>query len=48
MRIILFIAAILFGVIALAACGSQSAATTAMKIDIAGGSYTNVAPAQLK
>ena len=48
MRKILFIAAILFGVIALAACGGQPAATTATKINVAGGSYTNVAPAQLK
>ncbi len=48
MRKIIFTAAILFGVIALAACGGQPAATTATKINVAGGSYTNVAPAQLK
>ena len=48
MQKILFIVAILFGVIALAACGGQPAATTATKINVAGGSYMNVAPAQLK
>jgi rhodanese-related sulfurtransferase len=48
MRRIVFIAAILFGVFALAACNGQPAATTATKINVAGGSYTNVAPAQLK
>ena len=44
----LLIVAILLGVIALAACGGQPAATTATKINVAGESYTNVAPAQLK
>lgn len=48
MRRIFFIAAILFGAIALAACGGQPAATTATKINVAGGAYTNVAPTQLK
>jgi len=32
----------------LAACSSQPAAITPTKINVAGGSYTNVAPAQLK
>ncbi len=32
----------------LAACSNQPAATTPTKINVAGGSYTNVAPTQLK
>lgn len=32
----------------LAACSSQSATTTPTKINVAGGAYMNVAPAQLK
>lgn len=34
--------------IALAACANQPAVTAATKIDVAGGSYTNVSPAQFK
>lgn len=48
MRKIVFTVAILFGVITLAACSGQPAATTATKVNVAGGSYTNVTPAQLK
>ncbi|MDE3088793.1 MAG: rhodanese-like domain-containing protein [Chloroflexota bacterium] len=48
MRKIVFTAAILFGVIALAACGGQPTPTTATKVNVASGSYTNVTPAQLK
>ncbi len=48
MRKIVFTVAIFFGAIALAACGGQPAPTTATKVNVASGSYTNVTPAQLK
>ena len=48
MRKILFIAATLAIAMALAAYGSQSATTAGTEVTVAGGTYTNVAPGQLK
>lgn len=47
MRMVIFSVTLLIGVIASTACSSQSA-STGTKVNVAGGSYTNVAPALLK
>jgi rhodanese-related sulfurtransferase len=46
MRTIFFL--LLAAMLALVACSAPSAPSAATKVNVAGGSYTNVAPAQLK
>ena len=48
MRKIFCCCAILFAAFALVACGNQTAPNTLTQVSVAGGSYTNVAPAQMK
>ena len=47
MRPVIFSVTLLIGVFAATACSSQPA-LTGTKVNVAGGSYTNVTPAQLK
>jgi len=48
MRTIFLALATVITALGLAACGNQPAPSVPTKVSIAGGSYTNVAPAQLK
>ncbi len=48
MRTMFLTLATVVAALGLVACGSQSAPTAPAKESVAGGSYTNVAPAQLK
>ena len=48
MRKIFLVLATLIAAFALVACANQAASSAPTKVPVAGGSYTNVAPAQMK